>query len=274
MPFTDRPRFTRNSTFAMIMMRYLTMVIFYISYLLGRAHVLLLAAKACFKDMQYAVGASYTKLQGEDVSPSTIDIVDSIASWVNHDTGPQIYLLLGSNESEKSTIANAVARQFDAIVRLGSSYCFSHATQDTRNATNLFSTIARDLANHDSQYMKALFGVLKGRRARETTAPLMQFIHFIIAPAKQMTCIGPVLVVIDALEYSGSISAHEDLLTALAEKGAGLPPNFKFLVTCRPDVGVCAAFEGKQHVRQMHLEIPHDERSRRATHESVSPYTI
>lgn len=71
-----------------------------------------------------------------------------------------------------------------------------------------------------------------------------------------MACIGPVLVVIDGLEYSGRKSAHKDLLTALAEKGADLPYNFKSLVTCQPDDDVCAAFEGKSHVLQMHLENP------------------
>ncbi|KAG2357306.1 hypothetical protein BDR07DRAFT_379460 [Suillus spraguei] len=69
-----------------------------------------------------------------------------------------------------------------------------------------------------------------------------------------MTCIGPVLVVIDGLECSGYKSARKDILTALAEKGADLPPNFKFLVTCRPEEDICAAFQGKSHVTQKHLE--------------------
>lgn len=98
--------------------------------------------------------------------------MDSITSWVNKDDGPQIYLLLGSEESEKFNIAHAIACQFDAISRLGSSYFFSHGAQDKRNAKNLFSTVAHDLAEHDLQYMKALWGIVKHKcPLRETNNP-------------------------------------------------------------------------------------------------------
>jgi hypothetical protein len=228
-------------------------------YPLVRAHCLLaakldlLVVKSYFNDMHYADNVSY-KSHKVRSAPSGTDIMEVITSWINQDTGPQIYLLLGHNESEKSSIAHAMARQFDAIMRLGSSYFFSCAAQDKRNATNLFSTIARHLADHDPQYMRTLWEAVKKKHTiRETNDPLTQFISFILAPAKKMTCIGPVLVVIDGLEYSGDGTAHEDLLTVLAEKGAELPPGFKFLITCRPDDSVCAAFERKPHVLQKHL---------------------
>lgn len=223
---------------------------------LFRVHDLLIdhATKTDLDGMHYAFGASIESQKIGDAPPRT-DIVESITSWVNEDDEQQIYLLLGPKGSGKSTIAHTIARQFDAIVRLGSSYCFSRAARDKRNATNLFSTIARDLADHDPQYMKALWTTVKDKRAlRETINPLTQFNRFILIPATQMACIGPVLVVIDGLEHSGSESARKDLLTALAEKGAELPRNFKLLVTCRPEKDICAAFEGKSHVIQKHLK--------------------
>jgi hypothetical protein len=224
---------------------------FHFIYHLASAH-LLLAAKADFKDMHYAAGVSYKSYKVGSAPPGT-DVME-ITSWVNQDTGPQIYLLLGHYESEKSSIAHAIAHQFDAIMRLGSSYFFSCAAQDKRNATNLFSTIARHLAEHDPQYKKTLWDVVKDKHTiRETNDPFAQFTSCILAPAKQTACIGPVLVVIDGLEYSGNKTAHGDILTVLAEKGAELPPGFKFLITCRPDDSVCAAFEGKPHVLQKHL---------------------
>ncbi|KAG1817708.1 uncharacterized protein BJ212DRAFT_141140 [Suillus subaureus] len=204
--------------------------------------------------MHYAFGASIESQRIRDAPPQT-DIVESITSWVNQDDKQQIYLLLGPKGSGKSTIAHTIARQFDAIVRLGSSYCFSRTARDKRNATNLFSTIARDLADYDPQYMKALWATVRGKRAlRETINPLVQFDRFILIPASQMTCIGPVLVIIDGLEHSGSESARKDLLTTLAEKGAELPRNFRLLVTCRPEEDICAAFAGKSHVIQRHLK--------------------
>lgn len=213
---------------------------------------------ADLKDMHYAAGASYRSHRIGSAPPG-IDIMNSITSWVNHDselqgTEPQIHLLLGSNESEKSAIAHAMAQKFDVIARLGSSYFFSGVAQDKRNATNLFSTIAHDLADHDPQYKHALWDIVKTKRAlRESNDPLTQFTSFILGPANRVACVGPVLVVIDGLEYSGSESAHKDLLTVLAKEGAKLPLSYKFLITCRPDDGVCAAFKGKSHVREQYL---------------------
>jgi hypothetical protein len=211
-------------------------------------------AKTDLDGMLYALGASIESQKIGYALPRT-DITESITSWVNKDDEQQIYLLLGPKGSGKSTIAHTIARQFNTIMRLGSSYCFSRSARDKQNTTNLFSTIARDLADHDPQYMKALWAAVKGKRAlRETIDPLTQFNRFILTPANQMTYIGPVLVVIDGLEHSGSESARKDLLTALAEKGAELPRNFKLLVTCRPEEDICAAFEGKSHVIQKHLK--------------------
>jgi len=188
--------------------------------------------------------------------------MDSVTSWINKDAGERICLLLGSKDSDRSNIAHASARQFDAISHLGSSYFFSRAATD-RDATNLFSTIAQDLADHDPQYMKALWDVVRHKRSiRGTKDPLLQFTFFILDPlaAEQETRerVGPVLVVIDGLEYSGGQSAHSDVLNALAEEGAKLPEYFKLLITCRPDENICAAFKGKSHVLQIPLESPHD----------------
>ncbi|KAG2154143.1 uncharacterized protein EDB93DRAFT_184093 [Suillus bovinus] len=209
--------------------------------------------KADLDAMHYAIGASIESQKMADTPPQT-EIVESITSWVNQND-EQIYLLLGPEGTGKSIIACSIARQFGAIMRLGSSYFFSRVAKDKRNATNLFSTIARDLADHDPQYMKALWGTVKNKRAlRDTIDPLTQFNCFILSPASQMTWIGPVLVVIDGLEDSGSESDRNDLLIALAGKGAELPRNFKLLVTCRPEQDICAAFEGKTHVIQRHLK--------------------
>ncbi|OAX41284.1 hypothetical protein K503DRAFT_798122 [Rhizopogon vinicolor AM-OR11-026] len=244
-----------------------------------RLHDLMLdlAVKTDLENMHYAVGASYKSQKSHEVGivPSRMDIMESIASWVNQDTGPQICLLLGPQESEKSTIAHTIAYQFDSIKRLGSSYFFSCAAQDKRNATNLFSTIAFDLAHHDPQYMKALWDVVKDDRTlRETDDPLTQFTSFILAPAKQMTCYGPVLVVIDGLEYSGSKSADEGLLNVLAEKGAELPLNFKFLITCRPDEDIHAVFGGKSHIVQEHLSCRIGRRTSTSTLDSSGSSTL
>lgn len=65
----------------------------------------------------------------------------------------------------KSAIANAVARRFDEVGRLGSSYCFDRADQANRHPSNLLSTIALDIADLDPHWKKALCDMVKGNRA-------------------------------------------------------------------------------------------------------------
>jgi hypothetical protein len=81
------------------------------------------------------------------------------------DEAPRVCLLTGVAGSGKSAVAHSVAALYDGQKRLGSSYCFSTTDAATRNSTNLFSTIARDLCDHDAQYKSALWAVVKEERA-------------------------------------------------------------------------------------------------------------
>ena len=78
---------------------------------------------------------------------------------------PRVCLLTGVAGSGKSAVAHSIARLYDGQKRLGSSYCFASSDAASRSPKNLFSTIARDLADHDPQYKSALWGVVKDSRA-------------------------------------------------------------------------------------------------------------
>ena len=60
-----------------------------------------------------------------------------------------IFLLHGMAGTGKSTIANTIASRLSAMKRLGASFCFSRDDRIDRNAGNMFSTIARDMADLD-----------------------------------------------------------------------------------------------------------------------------
>jgi hypothetical protein len=101
-------------------------------------------------------------------------IIAEIIQWVNSpnaDTVPRIFFLSGVAGYGKSAaaIAHAVARQFEQLGRLGSSYCFDRANRANRHPSNLLSTIARDIATIDHQWKVALFNVIKGNPSLQTT---------------------------------------------------------------------------------------------------------
>ena len=83
-------------------------------------------------------------------------ILDKIFQWVASDTlsasdgeHKSIFLLHGWAGTGKSTIANTIAQRLFAMKRLGASFCFSRDDRINRNAENMFSTIARGMADLD-----------------------------------------------------------------------------------------------------------------------------
>ena len=83
-------------------------------------------------------------------------ILNKIFEWVGSDTlsasdgeRKSIFLLHGMAGTGKSTIANTIASKLSAMKRLGASFCFSRDDRIDRNAGNMFSTIARDIADLD-----------------------------------------------------------------------------------------------------------------------------
>jgi hypothetical protein len=203
--------------------------------------------------MPYGEGARYDLDKG--CMPGTRqDIIEEISQWINspntdEDTVPRIFFLTGVAGYGKSAIAHAVARRFDQLGRLGSSYCFNRADQSMRHPGNLLSTIALDIADLDDEWKKRLCSVVKGKRSLRTTQSIAeQFDNFILEPAAALTGIGPIVVVIDGLDESGDPSSRKAVLDILAKRAARLPTNFRIIITSRPEVDIIKAFSGNRHI--------------------------
>jgi hypothetical protein len=208
-------------------------------------------------DMPYAKGARYDPDKG--CLPGTREkIIGEIVQWVNStndDTAPRLFFLSAVAGYGKSAVAHEVARQFDELGRLGSSYCYDRADQTNRHPGNLLSTIASDIADLDLHWKKSLYAVVMGNRSLRTTrSPTEQFINFISKPSKAMTTIGPIVIVIDAFDESGDIASRKPLLDVLARAAADLPTNFRILITARPERDILKALSDKQCIRYRHLD--------------------
>ena len=142
--------------------------------------------------MPYARGARYAEEKGcllgtrESLICEICDILNNPA-----EDAPQVCLLTGVAGSGKSAVAHSIARLYEEQKRLGSSYCFSSADVAMRNPGNLFSTIGRDLADHDRQYKSAIWNIIKDNRAlRTSTSPVEQVKRLIIEPSEHLISSG------------------------------------------------------------------------------------
>ncbi|KAF7973140.1 hypothetical protein HWV62_15905, partial [Athelia sp. TMB] len=209
-------------------------------------------------EMPYALGAHYDSAR--TCLPGTRErVIEKIVDWANDDTdnSPRIMLLHGEAGIGKTAIANEIAKRFDSLQRLGSSFFFERSHQADRRPDYLFSTIARDLAECDPQRKACLGETIKEKRSlRAASSVREQFENFILQPALQLQGVtfGPVVIVIDALDESGTVEARRDVLSALADKASELPCNFRILVTARAEEDIQRALSRRSHITSVCLD--------------------
>ena len=207
--------------------------------------------------MPYARGARYVEEKG--CLPGTREaILQNICNVLNNPDAdaPRVCLLTGVAGSGKSAVAHSIARLYDGQERLGSSYCFLRSDVTTRNPQNFFSTIALDLSDHDPQYKSELCRVVNNNRSLRTSVSLSEQIkRLIIEPSKHLHTIGPLIIVVDALDESGDQSNRRGLLRAFSEQiiENNLPTNLRFLITTRPESDILAALASNPQIVHMQL---------------------
>jgi hypothetical protein len=209
------------------------------------------------KDIPYAAGACFNPDKG--CLPGTRErIIEEITQWVNSPDGEdvhRVYFLSGVAGSGKSAIAHTVAQHFNQLGRLGSSFCFDRADRVQRCPNKLFSTITLDIADLDCQWKTALCNTVRGKRAlRSTQAVGEQFTNFILKPSEALTTVGPIVIVIDALDECGDQAAREVLLRIIGKRMHTLPKNFRVVVTSRPEPDIHEALTGEPHIRRKHMD--------------------
>ena len=129
---------------------------------------------------------------------------------------------------------------------------------------NIFTTIARDLADRDKQMRRELVAAVHlDTSLKNTTDILQQWKELIMKPALKLSeaMVGPIVIVIDALDESGEADSRQHILRILAGKLdddesriSKLPPNFRILLTSRPLPDIYDALNGVIHVQQKSMD--------------------
>ncbi|KAI0340409.1 hypothetical protein BDW22DRAFT_1431004 [Trametopsis cervina] len=210
-------------------------------------------AKDYLDDMHYIYEAQC--VSEKRCLPGTREsIISDITDWAyDYANGPEaragIFLLTGVAGCGKSAIAHEIAHRFADMHRLGSSFCFDASRQAARSPNYLFSTISRGIAKLDARWKDALVAVLQEPYAEpKTMSQEKQIEDFLNKPSHKLHFVGPIVVVIDALDESGSRDSREGLIKNIVKMSKILPSNFRFLITTRAEEDIMATLPDEPNV--------------------------
>ncbi len=209
---------------------------------------------AKIREIPYGTGSRFTPDKGCLTGTRTA-FLDFIVNWVNDPASERSLVLFGQAGTGKSSIAHEIARRFDKMHRLTSSFIFLRKEQSKREAYYLFTTLARDLSDRYPSFKTALGRIVKDNSSLRvgTRDYASLFESLILEPLKDLHIVGPVLVVIDALDESGDVTGGNGLLTFLPKALSKLPSNFRVLITSRPEHDIESAFVGAPSLHIKHM---------------------
>ena len=189
-----------------------------------------------------------------------MEILQEIVDWI-HDTGvnsPRIFWLHGQAGKGKSAIAHTIALWSKNVGELGSCFCFARDRQSEHREEKMFTTIARDLADQDPTFRRALSRVFANNRSLMATPDIIQqWEKLLLGPISQVASgiTRRIVVVVDALDESGLEPSRSHILSVLGSRQATkLPSNFCLLMTSRPLRDIRDGLSGARHVKSMSLD--------------------
>ncbi|KZO92972.1 hypothetical protein CALVIDRAFT_285545 [Calocera viscosa TUFC12733] len=187
-------------------------------------------------------------------------LIDNIQQWADTPGARRIFVLMGAAGTGKSSIAHTIASKFLEKKQLGAMFCFQG---QNRGPQHLFPHVARELCSwHPSFRHELAVSIGNDDNICRSTNPNTQFARLIRAPMERLGKTGTVVIIIDALDESGSTDDRSQLLSILCDtqqEMQGLPVNCRFFVTSRSEADILRAFHGASDVRVERLRIFNDD---------------
>ncbi|KIK23191.1 hypothetical protein PISMIDRAFT_649690 [Pisolithus microcarpus 441] len=206
----------------------------------------------------YAGGAGVIKTK-KCLDGTRIETLAEIVGWIQNtdENAPRILWLHGQAGRGKSAIAHTLALWLKDAGGFGSCFCFSRERQAEHREEKIFTTIARDLADHDPAFRRALADVLAKDHSLKTTSDVTeQWEKLILEPMLKVssTMIGNMVVVVDALDESGPVGSRTHILSVLASRANNLPRNIRIFITSRPLPDIQHSLGSAPHVKATCLD--------------------
>ncbi len=229
--------------------------------------IIVIELDAKIREIPYGTGSRFTPDKGCLTGTRTA-FLDFIVNWVNDPASERSLVLFGQAGTGKSSIAHEIARRFDKMHRLTSSFIFLRKEQP--KPYHLFTTLARDLSDRYPSFKTALGSVVKDNSSLRvgTRDYGTLFESLILEPLKDLHIVGPILVVIDALDESGDVTVENGLHTFLPKALSKLPSNFRVLITSRPEHDIESAFVGDR-LASIKIKYMKDSELAATTHDDI-----
>jgi hypothetical protein len=152
-----------------------------------------------------------------------------------------VFWLYGLAGSGKSTVANTIASRYMDAGLLGASFRFNRDVEGRNGPMLLFRNIAYQLALFDGRFRESLLQATIRHGTMNSFSLQEQFEKFLIEPMTKVSMVGPVVIVIDALDESGVEKERKEVLQAIANAAPKLSSFVKVLLTSRDERDIRAA---------------------------------
>ena len=147
-------------------------------------------------------------------------ILEDIMDWVHNPDSERILWLSGAAGTGKSSIANSIAEQLYSLGRLGASFRFDRDAVTSDTPGQLFGNLCHQLACFDDQLRIAILAAIHCGCGGAMSCR-MQARTLLVEPIQDTEIVGPVVIVIDALDESGGDDGarlKRSVLRSLASK--------------------------------------------------------
>lgn len=207
--------------------------------------------------MAYAVGAGLNTAK-KCLDGTRAEILREIMGWIADPdaNAPHILWLHGQAGRGKSAVAHTIVSW--NVGELWSCFCFARDRQAERREQKILTTVARDLAYHCPAFRRALVDVISSDPSLKTTPDVMQqWQRLVLEPLSRIegTMVGNAVIVIDALDETGSDKSRKHILSLLTSTEATrFPPNLRILLTSRLLPDIERALSAVQSVRATSLD--------------------
>jgi len=181
-------------------------------------------------------------------------VLERVHTWIQgggDGAKARLLLTVGQAGVGKSAIAHTIANEYFKMGRLGATFCFSK----DRGSADLFRTIARNLADIDAVYASELSSLITTDAATSSSLQV-QMEDILLAPFKKHPLIGPIVIVLDALDECAD---RNQFIDCLIKNIDSLPDNIRILMTSRPTEAQRLRNQPWVKVLDLEVEPPSDE---------------
>lgn len=190
------------------------------------------------------------------------EYLEQIMAFLSDVTYPNILWLTGAAGAGKSTIA---VTAYDKCGARGCPPAYIFFEREKGDPNSVIRTVAYTLASdHPLTIGQHILEVLGQNKSICNADPNDQFQKLLLEPLRAASAdvVGPIVIILDALDECGSAEQRRDLLRLLTVNFIELPRNVRILVTSRPEGDIMEELLRTDRIRRIGLKHDSNESKR------------